>query len=416
MEPVDLSSKTVLFHDYGLFTALAETLAHSFGTTYYYSPWKSDIPEKWRKQIGLGLPGVTRVDDFFFFVDKADLIVFPDIYDGDLQIYLEDRGKRVWGSRQGDLLERFRVSAKQHMKEKGLTIGPYDVVIGCDALRDYLRHHPNVWVKCSDTRGLFETFFAPTYRVVETKIDQIAYELGPDKDDEEFVCEQAIEDAVEVGWDGYCIDGQYPSACTIGIEAKNEAYVGKFLPRSRWPNQIADINEKMADTLEEAGYRNAFCIEHRLTKDGKAYILDPCCRFGSPPNELLQMMYKNIAEIIWYGAEGICVDSEPAGKYGVQIMLHAEDAKDRWLPVYFPPEIREHVKLQKARRKAGVDYVRGTKQVGAVVAVGDSLDDVIDEVQELVKQVKVCESTCGDKCVDGIKDDFRKLREYGITL
>jgi hypothetical protein len=53
----------------------------------------------------------------------------------------------------------------------------------------------------------------------------------------------------------------------------------------------------------------------RCTKDGKAYLIDPCCRAGSPPNELYQLMISNLADVIWYGAEGLVIEPEfwPSG-------------------------------------------------------------------------------------------------------
>ncbi len=411
----DLSTKTALIMDYGLFSALAETLARSFGRVLYYVPWKSDFPQTWVQKIGSGLPGVTRIDDFFDYVDKADIIVFPDIYDGDLQVYLEKQGKRVWGSRKGDALERDRVGAKKYMASIGLTIGDYLIAKGCDQLRETIKVHGPLWVKGTDTRW-FESFYAKNYRTVETKIDQIEYELGPDKHDFVFVCERPIKDAVELASDGVNVDGNCPSCGTIGIEAKNEAYIGIFRPYERWPQQMRDINEALAPKLEEFGYRNAFAVEYRQTRDGKAYILDPCCRLGAPPNELLQEMYGNLAQIIWEGADGECIDPIPTGKFGAEIILHCDRAKTEWVPVHFPQEIRRYVKLRKSRRKNGVDYVRGVSEIGAVVCVADSMDEAIEGCKEYAEQVEVCEGTTGADSLSKIKDDIRRLKEFGVTL
>ena len=153
-----------------------------------------------------------------------------------------------------------------------------------------------------------------------------------------------------------------------------------------------------------------------VRRNGKPFWSSNCCRYGAPPNELLQEMYTNLAEIMWYGAEGICIDPVPAGKWGVEIILHSETAKDAWLPVHFPQEYRRNVKLRKSRRKGGVDYVRGVTEIGAVVAVGDSLDDCIEEATEISKQVEAWDISTGAHCLSKIKDDMKRMKEYGISL
>jgi hypothetical protein len=45
--------------------------------------------------VGEGFEGIERIHDFFDYVDEADIFIFPDVYDGDLQRYLEAQGKLV---------------------------------------------------------------------------------------------------------------------------------------------------------------------------------------------------------------------------------------------------------------------------------------------------------------------------------
>ena len=112
--------KKVCVYDNGLFVGMAGKLAESFGKVYYYSPWKNAFPKSNARLVGQGFEMIERVNNFFDVVDLCDLFVFPDVYDGDLQLYLEKQGKRVWGSRKGEELELYRDEAKKHMEKLGI--------------------------------------------------------------------------------------------------------------------------------------------------------------------------------------------------------------------------------------------------------------------------------------------------------
>src|ERR1035437_1040550 len=131
----DYKNRTCLVLDNGLFIEISVVLAKSFGKVYYYSNWKSAYPRSVNRLVGTGLPGVTRVNDFWDVLDEVDLFVFPDIYFGGLQEHLVSLGKRVWGARKGDFLELDREKSKEHLDSIGVDIGPYRVVKGIDALR-----------------------------------------------------------------------------------------------------------------------------------------------------------------------------------------------------------------------------------------------------------------------------------------
>ena len=45
--------------------------------------------------IGQGLPGVEKIDDFEAYKDKADLIVFPGEFDGEVCDRMWKEGNRI---------------------------------------------------------------------------------------------------------------------------------------------------------------------------------------------------------------------------------------------------------------------------------------------------------------------------------
>lgn len=415
---MDHSSHSCLVYDQGLFVEIAATLSKSFGKVYYFMPWVSAFPKSNSLLVGKGMPNVERVDDIWNV--NPDLWVFPDVYDGGLQIHLEELGKRVWGSRMGEELELYRPESKHFLKSTGFSVGKYGVVCGLDALRKALKAKDNVWVKISRTRGDMETFYSSNYKNIEPRLDELEHVLGAKKKNMKFVVEASIEDAVEIGYDGYSIDGKFPGSAMVGIEVKNKGYLGHFQKSSDMPEQIQKINNMMAPALKEFGYKNFFTIEARITKDGTPWVIDPCCRFGSPPGELVQLMYTNLADIFWHGAEGELIDPVPAGEWGAELLIHSSWADKNWLAVHFPESIRDSIKFRNFTIIDGEYYIVpqsvGLSEIGAIVAVGKTSEEVSDKVQKLAAQV---EGYVLDVFPDSLQEadkEIAKLKEYGIEL
>lgn len=400
---MNLRSKTCLCWDNGIFTAIAETLAKDFGRVLYYVPWTSGMPKSNPLMIGEGINGVERIASPWSYFDDIDIWIFPDVYEGDLQDWLVAQGKRVWGCRSGGELEIDRPTSKEACKKLGIDIGPYKVITGLDSLRKHLKANDDQWVKISGTRGDMETFGAKTYEKVEPRLDELEHNLGALKKIMEFTVEQGIPDAIETGYDGFTIDGKFPKTAMTGVEVKDEAYLMKIVRWPDLPEPVRTVNEKLAPALKRYGYRGFISTEVRCTKDGKAYLIDPCCRAGSPPNELYQLLMTNMAEVIWYGAEGIVIEPEFQAKWGAEVLLISEWADQNWMHVSFPDEVRENVKLRNFCMIEGEYYVipqwTGCAEIGAVVAMGNTPDEAIKECK------RICELVEGhllDKPVDAL--------------
>ena len=271
-----LKGKVALIYDNGVFTELAVTLAKDFGRVLYYVPWTSALPKSNERMIGQGIDNVERVDSPWSHYDEVDIWIFSDVYESELQQWLVNQGKRVWGCRGAAELELDRPLSKEKCKKLGIDIGPYKVLTGVDALRRHLKANDDQWVKISHTRGDAETFGSPTYEHAEVRIDELEHNLGAYKKVIEFTVEQGIPDAVEVGYDGFTIDGRYPKAAMTGVEVKDEAYIMKTLRWAELPEQVRSVNEKLAPALNRYGYRGFLSTEVRCTDDGKAYLIDPC--------------------------------------------------------------------------------------------------------------------------------------------
>jgi predicted RNase H-like HicB family nuclease len=420
MDKVDLSKKSVLVYDNGLFIELAIKLSKTYKKVYYYVPWKNGFPRRNSAQIGQGVPGIERVLNFFEYIDKVDIIVFPDVYDGDLQKFLIEKGYKVFGSNGGEDMELYREDMKELMKSLNLPVNPYKVITGIEDLREYLKQNKNVWVKINMFRGEMETFHSIDYKYIEPVLDQLEHNMGPMKYVQDFIVEEAIDDAVEIGYDGYTIDGEFPTQSLVGIEIKDLGYVGKFIKYKELPGVITDFNNAIKPTIKQYDYKGFYSTELRVGKDKKAYMIDLCARAGSPPNEVYQEVYKNLDEIIWNGAHGKCIDPIPAGKYALEVLIHSSWADKNWQPIEFPEKYRDNIKFRNLTIIKGRYYVVpcavGLPEIGAIVAVGDSIQEVIDKIKEIAETVKGHYITIPLESIDQAIEEATKCKELGLNL
>lgn len=385
--------KTVLIYDYGLFVSWAEKLTEYFGRVLYYMPWKSAFPKSNTLIVGKGLNGVERVRNFFDHVDEVDLFVFSDVYDGDLQEHLRSLGKRVWGGGKGEIMELDRWWMKQKMKEIQMPVQDVWKITGLAALRDFLKEHNNKFIKVSATRGDFETFKHENYDLSEPKLDELEWKLGAKKHFLEFIVEDEIPDAIEVGYDGWSIDGRFAEAdAFMGIEIKDLSFAGAIMDYDKLPDSVKWVNAKFSPILESFGYRGFMSTELRIPESGDPYMIDFCARAGSPPNELYQEIYSNWDDILWEGADGSIVDPLAIARYGVLAMIHSQWADKNWQSLHYPQEISRWVKIRNKCVIGDMVYVApqesGLPEIGAVIGIGDTLREAVHHLIFNARQIR----------------------------
>lgn len=417
---MNLKNKSLLIYDYGTFFPLAQRLAKDFGKVYYYSVWKSSFPTIDGALIGEGYSGVERILNFFDYVDKVDYFLFPDILDGDLQEYLRDMGKKVFGSGKGEELEMFRGDTKKLLKKLGLNVNHYVEIKGMDELRKYLKSHKDVYVKFDIYRGTAETFHSPNYNEIELYLDEVEHKLGIKKYIQEFIVEDALNDCVEIGYDGYCINGEYPSKTIVGIEIKGVAYMGIVKDYDKFPKEITRFNDKIAPILKKYGYAGFMSTEVRVGKDHKDYMVDFTARAGSPPSEIYQNMYENLGEIIAKGAEGVMVEPIVKYKYGGQLQMHCDALAHGQVMIDFPKEIEDNVKLRCSAKINGNTYVlpqpEGGTCLGSLVASGNSMSEVFNKLKDMSGQIHCKGIEIEMDALDKITDEIKKMKDYGINI
>lgn len=421
---VNLKEKTVCMVDNGLFLETLITISPQFKRCLYFSYWTNAFPKSNGALIGDGLEdeGIERINFLFDYIDEIDLFIFPDIYDHDLQLHLESLGKRVWGSRRGDELELLRMEAKNHFKSLGLAVQPVKEILGLEALRKHLMKHENKYVKVSTYRGDFETFHAINFRLTEPILDDLEHKLGARQFTTKFIVEDAIDgdDIVEAGYDGYTVDGKWPSRALQGYEIKDLGWAGMVKDYKDMSPLVTDFNDKISDTLREYKYRNFFSTEIRVGSDKIPYMIDACCRQGSPPNEIYQTMIDNLGEIMWYGAEGILIEPEFNSKYGIEVMIHSDWADSHWQAIHVDPKIRKWVKLRNLTKINDTYYVvpheQGLPEIGAVVATGDTMEECIKKVKKYCEMIEGYRIDIKTGSIEDMQEVIKKGERLGIKF
>ena len=382
-------NKSVLVVDGGgLFSPLAELLTKDFGRVGYFIDWQSGFADGRELLIGTGLKDVEKVKYFWDVVNEFDLFVFPDVWAGDMQEYLRSIGKRVWGAGKASSLELFRWKTREIMKEVGLPTKDAWAVTGITKLRDMLKTKKDVFVKISQFRGIHETFHSENYRQVKGLLDELESKFGAMLETIPFIVEEGIPDAREIGYDGFCIDGQFPKKAFIGVEIKDKAYLGKVINYDDLPDTVKDVNDKLAPYMK--GYRQLFSTEVR-EKDGKGYLIDLTCRQPSPAGEPELHVMENLAEVMWEGSGGVLIEPEYRAKYVAQIILCSNWAMCHFQLVEFPEEVRPFVKLYNHAIIDGKDYVvpqiAPMKELGSVIGFGNTPEEAIKMAQKNAEKV-----------------------------
>ena len=412
MTTEDFKKRSVLVYDNGLFVSLAERLVREFGSVGYFCPWESSFPDARELVIGHGLEGIERIKYFWKEVGKYDLIVFPDVWFGDLQERLRGLGFRVWGSGMGSELELARWKTKQRFPELGLDVNPATQVVGTKALRSFLAEHPKQYVKISALRGLGETWFSESLEMSEGQILEFESKHGEMAHLIAFICEDMIPDAREVGYDGFCIDGEFPEVALFGVEKKDKSYFGAVCSYDDLPQSVLDVNNALWKPLDEFKYRQFFSTEIR-EKDGKNFVIDLTCRHASPAGEVYCELFDNLAEILWFGAEGKLITPVTSAKYGAQIIITSEWAEEHWQPISFPEELRGNVKLYNHCRNRGLDWavpqIAKMKQVGSVVAAGDTPEEAKEAVTMIAEQVTGFDLETEAESLDGAIEEMEEI-------
>ena len=415
---MDFSDKSVLVYDTGkMYQYVAEKLAESYGKVWYYAPWVGPVPTSIDRLIGTGIPNVERVYDWLSIARRADLIVCPFVYCHDEIDFLRSIGKPVWGAGKAESLELYRWETKQLMESYEMPVVPGELIIGLQALREYLEDKEDLYIKTSVTRGDFETRHHLSAKLSAPWLDMLAEKLGPRQHHMEFIVEEPVP-GVETGYDGFNINGQYPATAGYGYEIKNAGYAMRVCDFDDLPDPIRFPNLGIARALAELRCTGFFSNEIRVSDDGTAYLIDPTMRAGIPPSASMMEMFDNWAEVIWAGAHGEVIDMHPVAKYAAEIVLKSDWVVEKTLPIFYPDDVARWVKLCEYCIIDGQRYVlpQDDHDFGFVVGLGETLEEATEQAVEHAEKIEALDLDWRHDIFDEVNKCIEKGREVGIDF
>ena len=419
----NLSNLKCLVIDRGLYTYLAQKLGESFGKVYYAVQQSEPYPHSQKSRIGTGLPEIERVRDIWPYIDKVDLVAFFDVYDGALQTWLRSKGYNVFGSGACEKLELDRVFFLATLDKIGLPVPFTQRVKGIQEACSYMEGKSEKYWKCSWHRGDFETKKYENAAQMKPWLQDLKQRLGAGADTVEILIQDPIKSECEAGWDGFVVDGEFCKNAINGYEDKDCCYAGRVLPDA--PKPLKSVNDKLAPIFKSmGGYRGHYSSEVRITKGGKLYFLDPCCRAPSPPSALMCEQYTNYSEAVYEVACGRMPELKHKDQFGVQIVMtsewHDSGENGQELCVQFPDELKPHVKLKNHCKTAKNTYYVVPNSNGAffgeIVATGSSFKQAQKKALEVAKEIKADGFRVADNMFDFLNDEIVNGRKFGIAL
>jgi hypothetical protein len=420
---VDLSTKTVLQIDNGLFTAVGQHLGKYFKKVWYCRPTAAAFLKGSQHVIGKGLPGIEWVDDYEPYVKKADIIFVSDVNYSHLQLLFQQFGCKVAGALGGERMELDKAFFLEQLAKVGLPVPKTWRFIGVDEAWEFLKDKKEkLWLKGGEKyRGDFESTYHDNKYQTEIIFNELRAELGLERvNDIELLVQRDIPDAIEVGRDGFMLNGKIPANGTIGIEEKSQFYVCKVFETP--PPILENISKKLEPIFADLKFQGPYSDETRVTKKGVAYPIDPCCRPGNPPTSCLLELYgEDYAQAIWSLAHGDLPILKPQFTHAAEIILSSSWHAKNELHVSIPNHLIQWVKLRNAIRRPNGEYYCIQNDCGgsfgSVVAVGNSISEVGKLVEERAEELNIYGLEYTRDFLKTMKPKIAKAKAYaGIDL
>lgn len=405
--------------DFGSFISLAEKLSETCHKANYHSPIEREFRDIDDEVIGIGIPKVHKIESFMHpdVVKETDLYVFPDIgYEGE-QLYLKSIGKPVWGSMGSDELERLRTKFVTTIKKLGLPMVHSEKIKGLDNLCAYLKEKKNVWVKVNEFRNNMETWNHQDWDHSLPMIRRLYIKFAVAPELVWFVVQDALDGATEIGYDGLSVDGWFPDSSYQGYEKKNQLYLGARTDYDKLPEEVRTVNEAMSPVLREYGHRNFIATEIR-NLNGVPNFIDPTLRMPGQTGEQLLETMKNLADVIWNGAQGDLIQPEWNADFAASATLEYKGDCEDVKVIRVPEAAKRWVKLCRYRQKGDLYIfpVNPRNDCGVVIGMADSIKDTIAALRENFEAIGDDALSIND---DGFKDlleDIQKAESEGIEF
>lgn len=397
-----LKNKVIMVIDSGSFFELALSLTKDYKEVLYYVQWTSGFPGPEKYRVGTEWQGgkqldtfdgknLRRIDSIWNNLDKVDVVLITDVYDGDIADHLRELGYPVChAGSKGAELELNRWTMLQNFNSAGMAIPNVVKITGLTALKEKLKILKDKYVKISRFRHITETFHHENWELSQPIIEKMEHKLGSLKDTIEFLIWDPIEAKVEVGYDGYSVDGKYPSNTLTGVEIKDKAYYGEIISFNELSKPVQETTNKISPILKAAAYKGFVSTEVRVGTNGKNYLIDMTCRMPMPPSPLYTILFKNLGEIVWNIANGQIIDIIPNAKCGLYATICTEEEESNQ-PIYFDEKYRDNIKLSYCIKVDGnysVINVNQFPEIGSVCVIGNSFEECYKKMKEVASTIK----------------------------
>lgn len=418
----ELKNKTVMVIDYGSSIEVAMKLSESFGRVLYYIDCKAPFPKHNKKIIGSGVESIEVIHDIEDYEEEVDFWYFCDLFYGAMASKLRARGRVVFGAGKGESLELDRKEFKELMKRLSMPVNEYQTIKGVDKLRNYLKENDDVYVKLNaDMRGELESSHSENYDLFKPVLDNLQHALGFDSDKTEFVVEKPVRPAIEYGYDGFVTSGGYPDKTMFGIEIKDKSYGCVVVDYKKLPESVKEYNDKLLPILQSFDYRGKIGNEIRHKIDGLSYLIDIYCREPQPPASLQLQLIENYGEVCYELALGIIPDIKFKYKYGVQLIIKSDWAKLEPQAIFITKKYRQYVSIKNLAIKDDIWYYIPQEgcpmeEIGAIACGGNTLQQAIDLVKEISKEIKGYGLEIYADALDVANEEISKLKSIGIKL
>jgi hypothetical protein len=113
------------------------------------------------------------------------------------------------------------------------------------------------------------------------------------------------------------------------------------------------------------------------------------------------------------------IDPEYAAKYGVMLCVHSDWASKHPLMVQYPKKYREQIKFRYDSEFDGHTWIMpqdAGPRIAGIVAMGDSLDPLYDEVKEISEQMKGIQIESFTRSIPIAKEKLKELASWGIRI
>jgi hypothetical protein len=416
----DLSKEKLLVIDNGMYPMIAQHCAKWFGHVWYTKPIAAAFLESSQHVIGRGFDDIEWVPDYKKYIDKATVILYPDVNYQEDQIYYKRHGYNVCGALGGEIMELDKHYFIDELHKAGLPVPKTWYFEGLDATWEFLKNkHEKLWIKAAERyRSDWETDYHEDPFQTEVVFNEKRAELGVHRSNNiKLLVQKDIPDAVEIGRDGpFMLNGKTPKKGFWGLEKKAQFYIGRWTEEP--PEILAEIERKQEPIYKKLGFAGIFSNEVRVTKKGVAYPMDDCCRAPNPPTSTLLKVYgRSYAQAIYDLAHDRLPILKPEYLYGAEIILSSSWHERH--EIHIPKvseELQEWFLLRNVtKRDNGELYCIENKcggHFGSIVAVGNSVDEVGELVEDRAKQLKVYRMDYTKNFLEEMRPEIEKAKEY----